>query len=116
MYSILQMKILERRVVKMKMSPFERKFGKYAISNLSFVLVMCYAVGYVLQMFGGQGILYGYLTLDPYAVLHGQVWRLFEYVLPDPAFKRQYLSNGHHAVFLLFHRHDAGTDMGNLPV
>ncbi|MCI8898367.1 MAG: hypothetical protein HFI61_11245, partial [Lachnospiraceae bacterium] len=53
----------------MKMSPFERKFGKYAISNLSFVLVMCYAVGYVLQMFGGQVILYGYLTLDPYAVL-----------------------------------------------
>lgn len=85
MYSILQMKILERRVVKMKMSPFERKFGKYAISNLSFVLVMCYAVGYVLQMFGGQGILYGYLTLDPYAVLHGQVWRLFTWILIPPS-------------------------------
>lgn len=28
----------------------ERKFGKYSIRNLSFVLICCYAVGYVLQL------------------------------------------------------------------
>ncbi len=66
------------------MSPFERKFGKYAIRNLSFVLVMCYAVGYVLQLMGG-GLILSYLTLNPYAILHGQIWRLVTWVLIPPS-------------------------------
>lgn len=66
------------------MSPFERKFGKYAIKNLSFVLVICYAIGYLLQMFDRSGILLYFLTLDPYAVLHGQVWRLVTWILIPP--------------------------------
>lgn len=69
------------------MSPFERKFGKYAIRNLSFVLVICYAVGYLIQMLQmiipGSNILL-YLTLDPYAILHGQVWRLVTWILIPP--------------------------------
>ncbi len=67
------------------MSPFERKFGKYAIRNLSFVLVMCYAVGYLLQMFDRSGLLISYLTLNPYAILHGQIWRLATWVLIPPS-------------------------------
>ncbi len=67
------------------MSPFERKFGKYAIRNLSFVLVMCYAVGYLLQMFDRSGLLITYLTLNPYAILHGQSWRLVTWVLIPPS-------------------------------
>ena len=67
------------------MSPFERKFGKYAIRNLSFVLVICYAVGYVLQMMDRSNMLIFYLTLDPYAILHGQVWRLFTWILIPPS-------------------------------
>ena len=67
------------------MSPFERKFGKYAIRNLSFVLVMCYAVGYLLQMFDRSGLLISYLTLNPYAILHGQIWRLVTWVLIPPS-------------------------------
>ena len=67
------------------MSPFERKFGKYAIRNLSFVLVMCYAVGYLLQMFDRSGLLITYLTLNPYAILHGQIWRLVTWVLIPPS-------------------------------
>ena len=66
------------------MSSFERKFGKYAIQNLSFVLVLCYAVGYLLQMFDRSGTLILYLTLNPYAILHGQVWRLFTWILIPP--------------------------------
>lgn len=72
----------ERRGNKMKMSSFERKFGKYAIKNLSFVLVLCYAVGYLLEMINRSLILY--LTLDPYAILHGQIWRLFTWILIPP--------------------------------
>lgn len=66
----------------MKMSSFERKFGKYAIKNLSFVLVLCYAAGYLLEMINSSMILY--LTLDPYAILHGQIWRLFTWILIPP--------------------------------
>ncbi len=69
----------------MSMSPFERRFGKYAIKNLSFVLVLCYAVGYLLQMFDRSGTLILYLTLDPYEILHGQVWRLFTWILIPPS-------------------------------
>lgn len=69
----------------MKMSPFERKFGKYAIKNLSIVLIVCYAIGYLIRMFDKSGTLILYLTLDPYEILHGQVWRLVTWVLIPPA-------------------------------
>lgn len=67
------------------MSPFERKFGKYAIRNLSFVLVACYAVGYVIQLFDRTGLITGFLTLNPYAILHGQIWRLVTWILIPPS-------------------------------
>ena len=67
------------------MSPFERKFGKYAIQNLSFVLVICYAIGYLLELFDRSGLLISYLTLNPYAILHGQIWRLVTWVLIPPS-------------------------------
>ena len=66
------------------MSPFERKFGKYAIKNLSFVLVCCYAVGYLLHMIDRSNTLISYLMLDPYAILHGQVWRLVTWIMIPP--------------------------------
>ncbi len=67
------------------MSPFERKFGKYAIRNLSFVLVACYAVGYLLEMFDRSGFVLSWLTLNPYAILHGQIWRLVTWILIPPS-------------------------------
>lgn len=66
----------------MKMSSFERKYGKYAIRNLSMVLVACYAIGYVIGVF--IPVLYDYLTLNPYAILHGQIWRLVTWILIPP--------------------------------
>lgn len=64
------------------MTKLERKFGKYAISNLTLYLIICYAIGYVLQIANGQII--AYLTLNPYAILHGQIWRLVTWVLIPP--------------------------------
>ena len=49
------------------MSKFEKKFGKYAIHNLTMVLIMCYVAGYVIELMGsaaGNNLL-GFLTLDP---------------------------------------------------
>lgn len=67
------------------MSPFERKFGKYAIKNLSFILVLFYGVGYILQMMDRSHMLIHFLTLNPYAILHGQVWRLVTWLLIPPS-------------------------------
>lgn len=66
------------------MSNFEKKFGKYAISNLSLVLILCYVAGYVIQLLNSAFLL-RYLTLDPYAILHGQVWRLVTWILVPPS-------------------------------
>lgn len=65
------------------MSSFEKKFGKYAIRNLSVVLVICYAIGYLLQNLAPGIILY--LSLNPYAILHGQIWRLVTWLLIPPS-------------------------------
>lgn len=64
------------------MSNFERKFGKYAIRNLSLVLIICYGIGYVIQSINFA--FFDFLTLNPYLVLHGQIWRLVTWVLIPP--------------------------------
>lgn len=65
------------------MSNFEKKFGKYAISNLSLILILCYVVGYVIELINGGFLTY--LTLNPYAILHGQVWRIFTWIIIPPS-------------------------------
>lgn len=64
------------------MSKFERKFGKYAIRNLSLALVMCYAAGYLIQMINIGFV--DYLTLNPYLIMRGQIWRLVTWILIPP--------------------------------
>lgn len=64
------------------MDKLEKKFGKYAIKNLSLMLIMCYAVGYVLELIS-PNFLY-MLTLDPYKILHGQIWRLVTWIVVPP--------------------------------
>jgi len=63
----------------------EQKYGKYAPDNLPLILVACSGIGYLLQM-----VLPGiseYIYLNPYLVLHGEIWRLFTWVLvPDGGF------------------------------
>lgn len=61
----------------------ERKFGKYAIRNLSLVLILCYGAGYLISILNPT-FLY-YLTLNPYQILHGQVWRLVTWIMVPPS-------------------------------
>lgn len=67
----------------MKMSKFERKFGKYAIPNLTLWLLGCYILGYVIELLA-PNLVY-YITLDPYRILHGQIWRLVTWILIPPS-------------------------------
>ena len=65
------------------MNKLERKFSKYAVSNLTMYLIFGYVAGYLISRLA-PGIL-NYLILDPYQVLHGQVWRLVTWVLVPPS-------------------------------
>ena len=66
------------------MSNFEKKFGKYAIPNISLVLILCYVVGYVINLLNGRFL--SYLTLNPYEILfHGQIWRIVTWVIVPPS-------------------------------
>ena len=65
------------------MSNFEKKFGKYAIKNISLVLILFYACGYLINWI--NPIMFNYLTLNPYAILFkGQVWRLITWLIIPP--------------------------------
>lgn len=64
------------------MSNFERKFGKYAVSNLSMKLVILYIIGYVLYFV--QPSVFSLLTLDVTALLNGQFWRILSWLLVPP--------------------------------
>lgn len=60
----------------------ERKFGKYAIKNLTTYVIFTYLLGYLFLLFGQD--LISYVILDPAKVLEGEIWRLFTWVLIPP--------------------------------
>lgn len=60
----------------------ERKFGRYAIENLSLYIVLTYGAGYLMYLINPQ--ILQYITLEPYYILHGQVWRLVSWILIPP--------------------------------
>lgn len=62
------------------MKKMERRFGKYAIPNLMRYVIMLYAVGTVLAV-TAPSLYAQYLALDFGAVLRGQIWRLFTFLL-----------------------------------
>lgn len=98
------------------MSKFEKKFGKYAIPNLTLVLIMCYVAGYIIQLMGAAGgtNLLGFLTLDPYRILHGQIWRLVTWVIVPPDSLDIFYD--HYVVFLLQSGVYSGAHLGDLPL
>ena len=70
------------------LNKLERKFGRYAIPNLSKWLIIGYAIGYMCyytEVFTSMPIL-EFLMLDPAKVLRGQVWRLLTWVVMPPSF------------------------------
>ena len=66
------------------MDKLERKFGRYAIPNLMYYIIILYIVGFVLELIN-PSFYYQYLSLDAYAILHGQVWRILTFLIQPPA-------------------------------
>lgn len=65
------------------LNKLEKKLGKYAISNISLYLILCYGCGYLLELINPYFL--NYLTLNPYEILHGQIWRVFTWILVPPS-------------------------------
>ena len=66
------------------LNKLERKYGKYAIPNLMFYVVVLYVVGFIFDLIAPD-FYYNYLSLDISAVLRGQIWRLVTFIIQPPA-------------------------------
>lgn len=61
----------------------EMKFGRYAVRNLSMIVIMLYVIGYIMQL-TAPGLL-DYCRLSPEMIFrHGQWWRIVTWVLVPP--------------------------------
>ena len=65
------------------LNKLERKFGRYAIHNLTLYLIGGYIIGFGAYMFVPN--LLNLLTLEPAYILHGQIWRIISWVLIPPS-------------------------------
>jgi MFS family permease len=61
----------------------ERKYGKYAIPNLTRYLIFTYVLSYLLTFVSGN--IMGYFFLDVYQIFHGQAWRILTWMLIPPS-------------------------------
>lgn len=68
------------------LNKMERRFGRYAIHDLTKYMIGCYIIGYILQYLGKilQIPVFAYLLLSPYHILHGEIWRLVSWLLIPP--------------------------------
>lgn len=62
----------------------EYKFGKYAIHNLMYYIIILYGMGIVLNLMNPY-FYQTYLALDARAIMHGQVWRLVTFLICPPS-------------------------------
>ena len=65
------------------LNKLERKYGRYAIQNLPMIMVVLYVVGYVIDLFFPSAL--SLFQLEPYDILHGQIWRLVTWVIIPPS-------------------------------
>lgn len=86
------------------MSKFEKKFGKYAIHNLSLYLIICYAFGFMINIVNPA--FFNYLILEPALILRGQIWRLVTWVIVPP-----YSSNIFFILITLYFYYSIGTSL-----
>ena len=65
-------------------SKLERKFGRYAVPNLMFYVIILYTAGFAVSLIAPE-FYYQYLSLNIEAVFHGQIWRLVTFLMQPPS-------------------------------
>ena len=64
------------------MTKLERKFGKYAIPNLTVILIAGFVLGYIIEIIEPAAL--ELLALNPAKVMQGQIYRLLTWVIMPP--------------------------------
>lgn len=85
------------------LNKLERKFGRYAIHNLAAYIIGMYVIGYVFYFFMPD--IFQWLTLEPYYILRGQIWRLVTWLLIPPE------SPGIFTIIMLFFYYSLGISL-----
>lgn len=62
----------------------ERRFGRYAIRNLMYYIIILYGFGFVMDLIRPD-FYYQYLALDAGAILRGQIWRIVTFLIQPPS-------------------------------
>lgn len=62
----------------------EKKYARFAIQNLMYYIIVLYGVGFLLNIIN-PGFYLQYLSLNPQAILKGEVWRLITFVIQPPS-------------------------------
>ena len=62
----------------------ERRFGRYAIHNLMYYIIILYILGFAIN-FAAPGFYEQYLCLDAAMILRGQVWRIVTFLIQPPS-------------------------------
>ena len=87
----------------------ERKTGKWAIPNLTMLMIGCYVIGYILQMISPQ--VFSYMTLEPAYIMRGQLWRIVTWILIPPYQMSGDFIGGIFTVIMLFFYMSIGTSL-----
>lgn len=66
------------------LNKLERKFGRFAIPNLMYYIIILYGLGFALQLVNPM-FYYQYLSLDVSAILSGHIWRVFTFIIQPPS-------------------------------
>lgn len=85
------------------LNKMERKYGRYAIHNLSAYIIALYVAGYLFALFSPQ--ILNYLTLEPYYILRGQIWRLVTWIIIPPS------DLGIFTIIMLFFYYSVGSSL-----
>ncbi len=62
------------------LNKLEKKFGRFAIPNLTLYLIGSYVLGYILS-FVGDGAALSWIAFYPPLILSGEIWRLISWVI-----------------------------------
>ena len=83
------------------LNKLERKFGRYAVHNLTTYLIGTYIIGYAIRLFIPDMMIWLYLE---------------DRILDSGTAAGQSSGNRHYADALLFSRYYAGEDLGSIPL
>ena len=64
------------------LNKMERKYGRYAIKNLTLYIILTYVVGLAITTLAPNVL--SFFLLEPYFILRGEVWRIFSWILLPP--------------------------------